>query len=126
MSSVLAPAGRPISGEHGGVELVVQFAQHADQALGVDELLFGGQRPAVSQRGEHVVEAGEREDRAARRAGVGRQHALAVRVDLLGKLGDALAQLAGSGRCLRLGRGRFRSSGICCSAGRCLRPAASR
>ena len=81
--------GQAVGRQHGGVQLVVQLAQHAHQALGVLGFLFGGERAAFAQGGQHVVEAGEGE---AGVAGFGCQHALAVGVDLFGELGDAVAQ----------------------------------
>ena len=70
----------------------MQLAQHSDEALGVLGFLFGRERAAFAQRGQHVVQAGERQTRVPGRR---RQHALAMLVDLLGELGDALAQQRG-------------------------------
>jgi hypothetical protein len=53
--------GQAVGGQHRGVELVVQLAQHAHQALGVDGFLFGRECAAFAQGGQHVVEAGEGE-----------------------------------------------------------------
>ena len=50
-----------VGGEHGHVQLVVQLAQHAHQALGVDGFFFGREGTACAQRGEDVVQAGEGE-----------------------------------------------------------------
>ncbi|MNV14944.1 hypothetical protein D3C71_1056430 [compost metagenome] len=67
----------------------MQLSQHADQALGGLGFLFGRERAAFAQGGQHVVEAGKGE---AGVAGFGGEHALAVGVDLLGEVGDAVAQ----------------------------------
>ena len=51
--------GQAVGGQHGGVQLVVQLAQHPYQALGVDGLFLGRQGAALTQGGQHVVQAGE-------------------------------------------------------------------
>ena len=75
--------------QHGGVEFVMQFFKHADQALGVDGFFFGGQVTARFQGFEHVVHACQRQ------AGVGSLLAFAVGVDLLGQLRDFVTQFGG-------------------------------
>ena len=83
-------AGRQAIGlQYGGIEFVMQFLQHADQALGVDGFFLERQNPFVlslSKDFKHVVHARQRE------AGMRRLLALAVFIDLLGQLCDAFAQ----------------------------------
>jgi hypothetical protein len=71
----IAPA---IGIEHGCIDLVVQLAQHRDQAMLVDHPLLRGQRLAAAQLVQHVVHAGEGD------VGVGGLLALAVGVELFG------------------------------------------
>ena len=71
---------------HGGVQPVVQGAQHADQALLMQQLVFGGQRVATAQLGQHVVQAGARDGLERGLAG------FAVGVDLLGQTPDLRGQ----------------------------------
>jgi len=72
--------------QHGGVELVVQFFEHGDQALLVNRFFLGCQRAAFAQRFEHVVHARERQ------ACVRGLLTLAVCVDLFGQRAYAFAQ----------------------------------
>jgi hypothetical protein len=66
------------------IELVVDLAQHGDEALVVDLLFLGGERLAAAELFEHVVHAGERE------AGMLLLLPLAVRVETLAEVADAL------------------------------------
>ena len=99
--------------QHGVVEFVVQRFEHTDQALLVDGFFFGGQNPialSLSKGLQHVVQPRQREafEFASRWA----QHALAVRVDLLGQAGDAPAQCGReAGVCVGEGEG-FEAAGF--------------
>ena len=75
--------------QHGGVEFVMQFFEHADQALGVDGFFFGCQVAASFEGFKHVVHACQRQ------AGVCGLLAFAVGVDLLGQLCDLVVQFGG-------------------------------
>ena len=81
--------GQAVGLQHRCIQLVMQLAQHAHQALGVDGFFFGRKRLAFAQRGQHVVQASQGQ---ARVATLRRQHFFAVGVDLLGELADSLAQ----------------------------------
>ena len=88
---VFAGVGRQAVGlQHGGVQIVVQVFEHADQALGVNGFFFGAQYSfglGLSKDFQHVVHACQRE------AGVGGLLAFTVRVDVFGQRGDVLTGL---------------------------------
>ena len=67
----------------------MQAAQHTDQALVVQQLVFGRQCLAAAQLGQHVVQPGEGDGLVRGLAG------LAVGVELLGQGADAVAQVGG-------------------------------
>jgi hypothetical protein len=74
--------------EDGGVEVVVKLLEDGDEALVVDDLVLGVQGFAGTDFLEDVVNAGERE------VGMKFLLALAVRVEPLAKVADALLECA--------------------------------
>jgi hypothetical protein len=79
--------GPPIGFEHGGVEVVVQLAQHRHQSLLVDGALLRAQRLARAQLLQHVVHPGQSQ------AGMRGLLALAVGVQFLGQAANALGRV---------------------------------
>ena len=84
-----AQIGPAVGLQHSGVQIVVQRAQHADQALFVQQFVFSAQRFTAAQLGQHVVQAGEGDRFKRDLAG------FAVAVQLLSKLADVVAQFGG-------------------------------
>jgi hypothetical protein len=78
----------PVGFEDGGVEVVVNLLEDGDEALVVDGLVLGVQGFAGTDFLEDVVNAGERE------VGMKFLLALAVRVEALAKVADALLECA--------------------------------
>ena len=74
--------------EDGGVEVVVKLLEDGDEALVVEGLVLGGQGFARTDFLEDVVNAGERE------VGMKFLLALAVRVEPLAEIADALLEFA--------------------------------
>ena len=82
--------GPAVGFEDGGVEFVVQGLQDADQALFVDNFVFGGQWFAGADFGQDVVHAGQGE------RGVLGLLTFAVGVELFGEVADAGLLVGGS------------------------------
>jgi hypothetical protein len=76
----------PIRFQDGFIEFVVDLPEQGDEALVVDLLVLGGEGFSGAEFFEHVVDAGERE------AGIQLLLALAVRVQTLAEIADALLE----------------------------------